>query len=253
MERKKCFRYLAIIWLSLWSFGTLQAQKSPKERVYQALINDQMDDWDQVIVELYGRKASLSDAQLGELVNFYYGYSGYLMEEGPKNKARQYVEEADLIIDELMAKYPEESDWYAYKGAFYGYKIGLNPVKAPFLGQKSMDNIDLAIKYGPESAQGWIEEGNALFYMPKAFGGSKTKALEAYKKAIRLMENKPETLHHNWLYLNVLMILGQSYEKTEDFKMAKITYEKLLKIEPNFSYMRDELYPNFMQLYRSKH
>ncbi len=76
MERKKCFRYLAIIWLSLWSFGTLQAQKSPKERVYQALINDQMDDWDQVIVELYGRKASLSDAQLGELVNFYYGYSG---------------------------------------------------------------------------------------------------------------------------------------------------------------------------------
>ncbi len=49
------------------------------------------------------------------------------------------------------------------------------------------------------------------------------------------------------------MILGQSYEKTEDFKMAKITYEKLLKIEPNFSYMRDELYPNFMQLYRSKH
>ncbi len=253
MERKKCFKYIALLWVTLIGFGTLQAQQSPKERIYQALISDRMDDWEQVIVELYSRKASLSDAQLGELVNFYYGYSGWLMEEGPEKKAKRYVEEADEIIDYLLAKYPKESDWYAYKGAFYGYKIGMDPLKAPFLGGQSMDNIDLALEYGPERPQGWIEKGNALFYMPKAFGGSKEKALEAYKKAIRFMEKEPETLRYNWVYLNVLMILGQSYEKTENYKMAKITYDKLLLIEPNFSYVRDELYPHFMRLYNGQH
>ncbi len=252
MERKKCIKYIAILGFSLLGVLSLKAQQSPKERVYQALITDTMDDWEEVIVEAKSRKASLSDAQLGELVNFYYGYSGYLMDEGPKKKARQFVEEADELIDDLLARYPEESDWYAYKGAFYGYKIGLNPVKAPFLGQKSINNIDLALEYGPEHPQGWIEKGNALFYMPKAFGGSKEKAMEAYKKAIRFMEGDSQNLHHNWLYLNVLMVLGQSYEKTEKFEMAKSTYEKILKIEPNFSYVRDELYPAFMQSYAAR-
>ena len=115
-----------------------------------------------------------------------------------------------------------------------------------------MENIDLAIKYDPESPQGWIERGNALFYMPKAFGGSKEEALLAFNKAKQFMEKEPESLHHNWIYLNVLMILGQSYEKTDNLEMAKITYDKLLKIEPNFSYVRDELYPAFMQSYAAR-
>jgi hypothetical protein len=43
------------------------------------------------------------------------------------------------------------------------------------------------------------------------------------------------------------MVLGHSYEKIENFRMAKTTYDKLLKIEPNFTYMRDELYPAFLR------
>ncbi len=136
--------------------------------------------------------------------------------------------------------------------SFIAFKIGMSPLKAPFLGAKSMENIDLAIKYDPESPQGWIERGNALFYMPKAFGGSKEEALQAFNKAKQFMEKEPESLHHNWIYLNVLMILGQSYEKTDNLEMAKITYDKLLKIEPNFSYVRDELYPAFMQSYAAR-
>ena len=252
MERKKCIKYIIVIWFSFAGFWVLEAQQSPKERVYQAYIADQMDDWDRVILEMSKRKSALSDQELGELINYYYGYTGWLIEKGPKKKANTYIEEADKIIDELIAKYPEASDWYAYKGAFYGYKIGLSPVRAPFLGGQSMSNIDRAIETGPERPQGWVERGNALFYMPKAFGGSKTEALEAYKKAIRFMEKNPETLHHNWTYLNVLLILGQSYEKTGDFEMAKATYEKLLRIEPNFTYLRDELYPAFMRTYREQ-
>ena len=242
-------RHIIIVWFSFLSFGILNAQLSQKERVYQAFISDQMDDWEAVIEELNRKKSTLTYPQMVELVNYYYGYTASLMEEGPKKKARVYNEEAEEIVDDLMAKYPEESDWYAFKAAFIAFKIGLSPLKAPFLGAKSMDNINLAIEYGPENPQGWIEKGNALFYMPKAFGGSKEEALLAFNKAIQFMEKEQESLHHNWMYLNVLMMLGQSYEKTGNPEMAKITYDKLLKIEANFVYMRDELYPAFMHSY----
>ncbi len=247
MPKQKYIRCLCILCLVFSFFGGTNAQQSHNDQVYHAFISDRMDAWDGVIVSLNGRKASLSDRQLGELVSYYYGYTAWTLEEDLKKKANRYIDYAEEIIDELLAKYPNDPDWYAYKGAFIAYKIGLSPMKAPFLGSESLKNIDRAIEIGPQRPQGWIEKGNALFYMPKAFGGSKEQALEAYKKAIRLMEKDPESLQHNWIYLNVLTVLGQSYEKTENLQLAQSTYEKILTIEPNFTYVRDELYPAFMK------
>lgn len=249
MKKNNYFRYTGLVCLLLTLNGSLDAQQTPRERVYNALITDQMDDWHRVIEEQKSRKNSLTDEELGELINYYYGYTGWLLEEGTKKEAKNYIEECDELIDELMVKYPDESDLYAYKAAFYAYKLNLNPVKAPFLGGKSMDNIDLALEKCPTCPHGWIERGNSLFYMPKAFGGSKTGAIEAYNKAIRYMEDKPESLVHNWVYLNVLMVLAQAYEKTENLEMAKKSYEKILMFEANFTYIRDEVFPAFMEAY----
>ena len=252
MERQKYFRYIAILWLFLFCFGKLHAQLSPREQVYQAFIYDQMEAWDQVIGELRNRKANLSDEQLVELINYYYGYIGWAIGEGLDKKANIYLGEAVDLTDELIVKYPEMSDLYAYKGAFVGYKIGLNKIKAVFLGPESIKNINHALEIGPNHPQGWIENGNALYYMPKMFGGSKEKALEAYVKAIQLMEKDSEMIKRNWMYLNVLMILGQSYEKIGNLQLAKITYEKVLRIEPEFAYMREELYPSFLKKWESQ-
>jgi tetratricopeptide (TPR) repeat protein len=247
MQKQNYIRCLCILCLAFSLFGVLNARQNHREKVYNAFISDQMEGWDRVIVSMNGRKANLSDKQLGELVNYYYGYTAWVLGEDLEKKANRYIDEAEEIIDELMVKYPNNPDWHAYKGAFIAYKIGLRPMKAPFLGSESIKNIDRAIEIDPQRHQGWIERGNALFYMPKAFGGSKEKALEAYKKAIRIMESAPESLQQNWLYLNVLMVLAQSYEKTENYQMAKGTYKKILQIEPNFIYVRDELYPAFMK------
>ena len=253
MAGKKGFKYLIILLLTFAGMETMVAQESARDKVYQALIYDRMHEWDEVIVEMNSRKSSLSDKELGELVKYYYGYTGWLMEEGPKKKAKAYVAEADALIDAMLVKYPGESDLYAFKGAFFAYKISLNPVKAPFLGGQSMDNIDRAVELGPERPQAWIEKGNALFYMPRAFGGSKEKAVKAYAKAISFMEEDSISLHNDWMYLNVLLILAQGYEKTGNYDLAKSTYDKLLYVEPRFSYVRDEAYPDFMKSYEEQH
>jgi len=251
MKRQKYISIAAILCLFLSLPGGLNArgssntQQNPHERVYRAFISDRMEDWDRVIVSLSGRKASLSDKELGQLVNYYYGYTGWAIGEDQKKKAVRYIEEAEEIIDKLMTKHPNMPEWHAYKAAFIAYKISINKMRAAFLAKESNRNIDRALELGPDCAQGWIEKGNGLFYTPKLLGGSKERALEAYGKAIRIMESDQEAIQHNWLYLNVLMMLGQSYEKTGNTQLARSTYEKILKIEPGFSYVRDELYPAF--------
>jgi tetratricopeptide (TPR) repeat protein len=251
MERKKCIKYLIFGWLILTGLPVLQAQSNPREQVYDAFISNRMDRWDQVIRDYDRKKSTLSESQSMQLVNFYYGYIGWAIGEDMKKEAKDYLKVAKELVEELMERFPEQPDLYAYMGALLGYEIGLNKIKAVVLGPESMKNIDKAIEMDPDRPQGWIERGNALFYMPKMFGGSKEEALEAYQKAIDLMERKPDALHKDWMYLNVLIILGQSYEKTDQLNEAKSVYEKALRIEPNMTWLRDELYPEFMKKYRA--
>jgi hypothetical protein len=56
----------------------------------------------------------------------------------------------------------------------------------------------------------------------------------------------------NWMYLNILMILGQSFEKIDQLGNAKISYEKVLQIEPGFVYLRDEVYPSFLKRWEAQ-
>ena len=243
MERKECYLYLTLVWMLLYCTGMVAAQADPEAAIYRAFIHDRMDEWDRVIEDLAGREATLSDDQRVELVNFYYGYVGWAIGQGMDRKAKDYIRAAEDLIEGLLVKYPERPELYAYKGAFLGFRIGLNKIKAVVLGPESMKHINHALETGPERPQGWIEKGNALYYMPKMFGGSKEKALEAYLRAIGLMEEDPGLISGNWMYLNVLMILGQSYEGIGELERAKLTYEKILQIEPGFTYVRDELYP----------
>lgn len=252
MERKECFTYLTLALLLWLGTGSLPAQQDPKVTVYRAYVSDRMEDWDRILMEMAGRKANLDGDQLIHLVNYYYGYIGWAIGQGMDRKARDYIDEADLLIDGLLEKYPGMPDLYAYKGAFLGFQIGLNRIRAVTLGPESMKNINRAIEIGPERPQGWIEKGNALYYMPKMFGGSKEKALQAYERAVGLMEKDSAMIYRNWIYLNVLTILGQGYEDTGQLRKAKNAYEKALQTEPGFTYLRDELYPAFLKKWESQ-
>jgi len=47
----------------------------------------------------------------------------------------------------------------------------------------------------------------------------------------------------NWRYLNTMVLLGQTLEKTEDYKGAREAYLIALRKEPGFQWVRDELLP----------
>ena len=79
--------------------------------------------------------------------------------------------------------------------------------------------------------------------MPAIFGGSKNVALEYFQKAEQLMEMNNKILMQDWNYLSLLSMIALTYEELKQFGEAKKYYEKILKTEPGFQWVKNVLYP----------
>ena len=70
--------------------------------------------------------------------------------------------------------------------------------------------------------------------MPSIFGGSKATALDYYLKTEAIMEKSDNFTQQNWNYLSLLTSIAKTYEVTGRLAMAKLYYEKILKIAPDY-------------------
>ena len=217
-----------------------------KTEIYQSYINNRMDHWKNIIDHLEA-EVNKSAEQLAELVNYQYGYIGYCLGFKKRDEAKRYLDLAEKNIALLEKKGYDKSMINAYKCAFYGFRIGLNRLSAPVNGLKSIEHAKSALELDRNNYFAYIQYGNIQFYMPPAFGGSKKVGIEYFLKAKELLESRRTNLANDWNYLSLLVIIGQSYTYINDFNSAKTTYENILKLEPGFLYVRDELYPQLLQ------
>ena len=134
MERKKRFTFMTL--LLAFSLFTLSAQY--KQDIYNAYITNNMEVWKTTIDEMEAKEKK-SDELLLELINYQYGYIGWSLGNNEKKQAKEYLKLAEDNLKKLekTSLYPSYVD--AYKSAFYGYTIGLNKLKAPFVGPKSIN------------------------------------------------------------------------------------------------------------------
>ncbi|WP_303925887.1 hypothetical protein [Draconibacterium sediminis] len=239
MERKNDI----IITLFLVFFLSVSAFASNKEKIYLAYINNRMDEWKTIIDSLEQNKTE-NTGYLNELVNYQYGYIGYCLGADKKKEAKNYLDLAEENLETLEEKKFNPALINAYKAAFWGFKIGIQPIKAPIYGRRSIKHADLSLEQNNELPFAHVQYGNAYFYMPAVFGGSKEVAIEHFLLAIEQMEKKPAELENDWNYLSLLSLTGQSYEELNELTKAQVIYEKALKFEPNFKWVKDELYPD---------
>jgi hypothetical protein len=219
---------------------------SLKQDIYQAYISNNMIQW-KLAMDRLNLQQNKDNATLLELINYQYGYIGWCMGSDQDDLAETYLDLADLNIAMLEKQKYNLSMLNAYKSAFYGYRIGLSPFQAPFIGPKSMDCAKKAVELDSSNPYGYIQLGNAEFYMPAVFGGSKQLALSYFQKAVTLMEQHPEAIADDWNYLSLLTMVAKSYEQLDKLTMAKLTYEKILKQEPAFLWVKNELYPQLLE------
>ncbi len=83
--------------------------------------------------------------------------------------------------------------------------------------------------------------------MPPVFGGSKSEAIAHFKQAQSIMEKDPQYLKQNWNYLSLLAMMAEAYTEIKEYDKAEEYYKQILTIEPNFLWVKNELYPNFIK------
>jgi tetratricopeptide (TPR) repeat protein len=212
--------------------------------IYRGYISGDMEMYKKGMAEM--REAYIKTAQpclLFTLTEARYGYIGYLLGKNKKDEARPLIDSLETDIGRLAVLPEYKAETEAFRVALLGFRIGLNPAKAVTLGPKTLKQLEKAIATGSNSPSVWIEKANSESYMPAFAGGSKEKAAESFREALRLYEADPALSAYNWRYLNTIVLLGQTLEKLDDYKGARQAYLKALEREPDFRWVRDELLP----------
>jgi tetratricopeptide (TPR) repeat protein len=231
----------------LWAIGGACMAQSVLQNVYRCYVYKDMQTWKQIIDSLEALP-TLSEQQRAELLNAEYGYVAWRLSKDYQNKkeAEVYLNKAYNHLHALPKNEQNASLIAAYEGAFVGYQIGISPIKAPFIGMKSMRYVKEAVKKDSTNYFAYIQYGNVLYYMPAMFGGSRKEAVAMYSKAKELMETQ-QVHKQNWLYMNLLLTLADAYKKDHNWQQVKACYDEALTLQPNYPYITEKLYPTLQQ------
>lgn len=231
----------------LASFFSYTKAVSPHNAAfYSSFVTRDMTRWEKLIKDVEKSDYVQTNTEKLELINYYYGYVGYLLGQKRQTEAEVYIIKGEKLINEVLKSDPTNATAYSFKGAFLGFEVGVNNLKVIYLESESKAHINKALQLDPNNIQGLTDKANILFYAPRLLGGSKQKALSYYMKAVNIIERNKDT-KQNWVYLNLLTMVAISYEKTGATKEAKQTYEKILSVEPNIVWIKDDLYPKFLR------
>ncbi len=172
-----------------------------------------------------------------------YGYIGFLLGKDKKDEAKPLVDIFEHEIEQLAGYREYKAETEAFRIALLGFRMGLNPAKTMSLGPRALKQLEKALAIDISNAAVWIEKANSEAHMPAFAGGSKVKAAESFREALRLFEADPSLSTCNWRYLNTMVLMGQTLEKADDYAGAREAYLKVLEREPGLQWVRDELLP----------
>ncbi len=209
------------------------AQNSVPPKAYRAFLQQDLKLWEQSIQDFKQKNNTPGETEKLQLIQLYYGYTAQLLGNKENQKAAEAIRQAEELIEEILKNNPRQGEALNYKGVFLSYKIPFNKLKAPLLGKESLSLINQAIRLAPNSPQVLFDKGNSLYYVPKIMGGSKKEALRHFRKAISLIEKQKQT-SNNWIYIQLLFQEAHSLELLGQKEEAKRTYEKVLRVEPDF-------------------
>jgi tetratricopeptide (TPR) repeat protein len=247
MESTKFTLKSLFISLFLFTLAPEIYSESPyKRNFYNTFINREMYKWGNIIYNMEnGKPISTVDQKL-ELINYYYGYIGYLIGKKQYDTAGNMINKGEKLIYQVLQVSPKNSTAYAFKGSFLGFRMGISKLKTISLSRESLADINKAYDLDPQNVQALIDKGNILYYSPRFFGGDKEEALQYYLKGCRIMEKNKNT-ELNWVYLNLLTTIALTYDKTDNTEEAKRICEKILRKEPDYLWVRDVLYPRLLK------
>ncbi|MFZ5941430.1 MAG: tetratricopeptide repeat protein [Bacteroidota bacterium] len=213
---------------------------------YEAYRDSRMDRWLSLMEDMEKEwKETGNRALLNDLAVAQYGYIAYLMSEKDHKTARIYIRKNEEALETLKQGRMPGALVYSLESALFGFKVGVEKYKAVIYGPRSMEAIEKALGLDSINPFALQVRANMEYFRPPLFGGSKEGSIPWYEKAVRYYEAAPALTTGNWVYLNCLTSLAIAYEQTGRRSQAGELYRKILRLEPGFTWVRDELYPRF--------
>lgn len=239
--------------ICFWS-GIVSAQlRSIQSDIYFALIDNNAATWAQIDSKLSEVKPSQNDSDLlfrYALANL--AYSAWLLESGQKNKVENQLENTEFNVELYISSHPKSGMAHVLMAGVYASKVGVHPGNILNFGGKILLSANQACKFAPNNPLAWWQRGNAYNLTPQNLGGNQSKAIEYYNTAIKLWNLNSEASNREWTYLSCQLALAKAYEKKGKLLDAKLIYEKILRKEPNFSLVRNKMYPALLKKMKAK-
>ena len=243
---KKVIWVWTILWMSV--AAAVRADNPDYETLaFNLYLNGDMSQWKGVIDKMSARPEWKSNDRQLEILTYYYGLVGHLLDKKKKDDASRELANAMKLADRMYAKMPDNALLLGLMANFTGFQIALSPLKATTLAKGMMSKAKKAITLSPDDPYVNILYSNIQFYMPAVFGGSKEKALEGYQKARRHMESHAGYTQKNWMYIQLLTSIGLVEEKNENYAAAQKIYQKILQMYPNHYHVKNVAYPRVLK------
>ncbi len=123
------------------------------------------------------------------------------MQSGKNDTLDATADEAQKYVDAAKAVSPDNAELYILEKMIHRYRMIVNPV-ARFMteGAAAEEALSKAEKLDPGNPRITLLRAEDAYYTPEQFGGSKTQAMELFRKAKEQFKNyKPKnSLSPNW-------------------------------------------------------
>ena len=130
--------------------------------------------------ELVNRFTRIAEAEKGEWTPRYYAAFYNLVinfQDTVKERKLKYISLAQREIEEGLKIKPEETEFMVLKVMSYYAEMALDPMKGMTLFGEATSLISQAKTINPDNPRIYLEEAEAIYNMPKEFGGGKEKAM----------------------------------------------------------------------------
>lgn len=176
---------------------------------------------------------------------YYLGFAEYRLASINESEMIDHLNNSIDYLEKMLKLDKENVEGKALLGSVVGWKAGLKPMQAMFLGPRSTRLLSSAQEAAPENPRVTLFKAVSDFNTPEQWGGDKDKALEGFKKAAGFFENErtENELQPSWGHPDVYAWIGIAHMERGQNAEAKVALEKALEINPEFGWVKYQLMP----------
>ena len=186
-----------------------------------------------------------NDEKVAHHAYYYLAFAEYRMASLNEAEMVDHINNGIDYLEKMLKIDKENVEGAALMGSIVGWKAGLKPMQAMFLGPRSTRMLTKAQETDPENPRVELFKAISDYNTPKQFGGDKDRAMAGFEKAITLFESRApgSELEPSWGHTDAYAWLGMAHMEKDQNTEARTAFEKALEIDPDFSWVKYGLLP----------